>query len=137
MSEGPLTFLVVDDSSTSRLLTSRILEKKFNCRVLQAEDGMEGIEIATKENLDLIITDYNMPHVDGLGLIEAVRKKSPLNQMVPIILISAYLDEAPFDPEINQNLLFIKKPVTPDTLVRYSNMSLAMERKDKKPNLEK
>ena len=56
--------LIVDDSPMTRSLLSRQL-KRFGSRVTHAKDGQEGLEIALSETFDLIISDVNMPRMDG------------------------------------------------------------------------
>ena len=69
-----LTVLTVDDSRTMRdLLKAALLDAGFT--VIQAEDGVHGLEVlqANARTPDVIVTDINMPRMDGFGFIEAVR----------------------------------------------------------------
>ena len=75
--------LVVDDDEDVRLLLHTLLEGRGHA-VTEAEDGEKGIE-ATSENTDLIITDIQMPKVEGLDLILVLKKRYP---ELPIIAIS-------------------------------------------------
>ena len=68
-----LTVLTVDDSRTIReMLRMALADAGF--RVLQAEDGVHGLEVLTGEAPDVIVTDINMPKLDGFGFIESVRR---------------------------------------------------------------
>ena len=80
--------LIVDDSISSRLMTRSLLEKQF-LNVIEAIDGKDGL-LKLKENSDisLIVTDYNMPNMDGLEFISKVREKYSRHDL-PIIGISA------------------------------------------------
>ena len=83
------TILVVDDSPTVvKFLSFSLKEKGYD--VLTARDGMDALEKMSnlEKNVDLIITDLNMPNLDGYGLIEAVRE-SPDHQETPIIILSS------------------------------------------------
>ncbi|MEE9441159.1 MAG: response regulator [candidate division Zixibacteria bacterium] len=87
------TVLVVDDSRTIVKFVSFSLKNRgFN--VLTASDGMDAIEkISTHATpVDLIITDLNMPNVDGYELISTLRKNSKY-QEIPIIILSSEEDE--------------------------------------------
>ncbi len=64
--------LVVDDSITSRSLERSILEA-HGYRVRVAVDGLEALELLRAEKADLIITDIQMPRMDGFGLVEALK----------------------------------------------------------------
>ena len=83
------TILVVDDSPTVvKFLSFSLKGKGYN--VLTARDGMDALEKMSnlEKNVDLIITDLNMPNLDGYGLIEAVRG-SQEHQETPIIILSS------------------------------------------------
>ena len=88
-----LTALVVDDSSTSRAIYKNLLGN-YQLKVLEASDGKEALEIIKDSKMDngnaisLIITDYDMPNMDGCEFIREVRKEYPKDKMV-IIGVSA------------------------------------------------
>lgn len=68
-----LKALVVDDSRLFRLHLTKLL-KNLNLQVLEAEDGRQALDVLRREgDVSLVVTDYNMPHLDGFGLIEELR----------------------------------------------------------------
>ncbi len=79
--------LVVDDSITSRSLERSILEA-HGYRVRVAVDGLEALEMLRVEKADLIITDIQMPRLDGFGLVEALKADSRLKG-IPVIIVSS------------------------------------------------
>jgi two-component system chemotaxis sensor kinase CheA len=79
--------LVVDDSITSRSLEKSILEA-HGYRVRLAVDGIEALEMLHVEKADLIITDIQMPRMDGFALVEALKADSRLNK-IPVIIVSS------------------------------------------------
>jgi len=87
--------LVVDDSITSRSLEKSILEA-HGYRVRTAVDGIEALEMLRFEKADLIITDIQMPRLDGFGLVEALKADSKWKD-IPVIIISSL--EQPEDRE--------------------------------------
>jgi two-component system chemotaxis sensor kinase CheA len=87
--------LVVDDSITSRSLEKSILEA-HGYRVRVAVDGLQALEMLRVEKADLIITDIQMPRLDGFGLVEALKADPRLNQ-IPVIIVSSL--ERPEDQE--------------------------------------
>ena len=108
------TILTVDDSRTMRDMLSLALSGSGHT-VIQADDGVHGIEVLEKAGLvDVIITDINMPRMDGYGFIEHVRRGS-VNRMTPILVLTTESEPAkkmrardavatgwivkPFDPE--------------------------------------
>jgi two-component system chemotaxis sensor kinase CheA len=87
--------LVVDDSITSRSLERSILEAQ-GYRVRVAVDGLQALELLRAEKADLIITDIQMPRLDGFGLVEAL-KADPGLKGIPVIIVSSL--EQPEDQE--------------------------------------
>jgi two-component system, chemotaxis family, sensor kinase CheA len=79
--------LVVDDSITSRSLERSILEAN-GYRVRVAVDGLEALELLRVEKADLVITDIQMPRMDGFGLVEALKSDSRLKG-IPVIIVSS------------------------------------------------
>jgi CheY-like chemotaxis protein len=82
--------LVVDDDEGVRLFLSVILSEE-GCRVLSAPDGVEGQKILRTQPVDLLISDYNMPRMNGLDLISWSRLRLP---EVPAVLVTGQEDSA-------------------------------------------
>lgn len=83
--------LTVDDSRTMRdMLNLALVNAGY--RVTQAVDGMHGLEMLRAETMpDVIVTDINMPKLDGFGFIEAVRKDARL-RAIPILVLTTEND---------------------------------------------
>ncbi len=79
--------LVVDDQNSVRQMTRMTLEELGFRHIHEAENGVQAMETASLQPLDLIISDYNMPEMDGLGLLRAVRGH-PVARKVPFILLT-------------------------------------------------
>jgi two-component system, chemotaxis family, sensor kinase CheA len=90
-SQGVSVILVVDDSYTSRTLEASVIESMGH-RVLQAADGMDGLRILRNEPVDLILSDIEMPRLDGFGFLTEVKKSDKLRD-IPFILISSLEDQ--------------------------------------------
>lgn len=80
------TILIVDDSPLDRRLVAGLLGHVAGWRILLANDGSEALVTVMKETPDLIITDLQMPEVNGLELVSAIRRKYP---QIPVILMTA------------------------------------------------
>ncbi len=91
---GPL-LLVVDDSVTTRTLVSGILTSQ-GYEVLLAQDGQEGLELSRTPGLALVVSDYQMPVMDGLEFLEQFRG-DPLTAKMPFILLTSIDDVATFE----------------------------------------
>ena len=84
--------LVVDDQNSVRQMTRMTLEEIGFRHIHEAEHGLQAMEIASLQPLDLIISDFNMPEMDGLGLLRAVRGH-PVVRKVPFILLTGRGDK--------------------------------------------
>ena len=80
------TFLVVDDSPMDSLLAGKLLSKIEHSNIIYARNGIEALELVEKLKPNLILTDLQMPEMDGLELVDAVRRRFP---SVPTILMTA------------------------------------------------
>lgn len=83
--------LIADDSSSVRKFVSFTL-KTMGFEVIAAEDGMDALEKLPQNDIRLIITDLNMPNVDGLELIRTIRQNEAYKN-IPIIVLSSIQDE--------------------------------------------
>lgn len=84
------TILTVDDSMSVRKFIALSL-KSGGYRVISAVDGMDALEILPKEKVDLVITDLNMPNVDGFELVRTIRDNTMYKDL-PIIILSSLAD---------------------------------------------
>ena len=82
--------LLADDSQTMRLFIKLFIKNLSGVRVTEAADGCDAIEKIREEEFDLIITDINMPHMDGLQLIRDIRG---MGLATPIIVLSTRGEE--------------------------------------------
>lgn len=79
--------LVVDDSPTTRTLQREILES-HGYQVVLAGDGLEALSVLKNQSVDLILTDLQMPRLDGFGLIQRLQAHSAWRQL-PVVLVSS------------------------------------------------
>jgi CheY-like chemotaxis protein/anti-sigma regulatory factor (Ser/Thr protein kinase) len=80
------SIIVVDDSAVDRRLAGSLLEQQHDCNVQYAADGKEALRHMTSRLPDLVLTDLQMPEMDGLELVAAVKRDYPF---VPVILMTA------------------------------------------------
>lgn len=78
--------LAVDDSATMRRLIEATLSPR-GFQVFLAEDGIEGLARLTEVDPHVVITDINMPRLDGFGVIEGVRR-SPTHAGIPVLVLT-------------------------------------------------
>lgn len=83
----PEKILIVDDEPDMLKLLSMILKERTPYEVTTTNNPVEAVELAKKGDYDLVITDLKMPGLDGLQLLEEVKKR---DEDVPVIIITAY-----------------------------------------------
>jgi len=81
------TCLVVEDSPMMRQLLVFALSRVKNLRVTEADDGVDGLRKLAAGRFDIILTDINMPIMDGLKLVKRVRS-DPMHKDTPVIIIT-------------------------------------------------
>ena len=80
------TIMTADDSASVRQMVAFTL-KQNGYEVIEAVDGMDALGKLNNQKVDMLITDLNMPKMDGIGLIKGVRGSS-LNRLIPIIMLT-------------------------------------------------
>jgi len=118
------TILLVEDFDDTRLMTKLWLTKK-GYRVVEAENGAEAVDLAKREQPDLIIMDMMMPGVDGLDATRQIREYQSL-QETPIVAVSAYgadqYRHKALDAGCNE---YVPTPFDPDALSKLIERLLA------------
>jgi CheY-like chemotaxis protein len=87
---GQTTVLVVDDAAVDRLKTGALIEQMPGWRALYAESGEDALAAIARARLRIVLSDLNMPKMDGLALVEEVHRLYPA---VPVVLLTAYGNE--------------------------------------------
>ncbi len=114
--------IVEDDPTTVQLI--EFLLKKNNFEVLIAYNGVEALQIAKKEKLDLILMDVMMPKMDGIEAIEKL-KKDENTRDIPIIILSALGQEMDVMRGLQAGASgYIVKPFSPQELLTEINTKL-------------
>lgn len=111
-----MKILVVDDDKTTRKMVSLILKSK-GYEVVTAENGMDGLQKLGLEQINLILTDMNMPYMDGIEFTKQVRA-NPETSHIPIVMLTTEADEEEkkraFDAGVDDYLV---KPATAEQIV--------------------
>ena len=86
---GPNTkFLVVDDFSTMRRIVRNLLKELGYTNVDEAEDGSMALSKLRTDNFDFVISDWNMPVMDGLTMLQTIRADPTLSKL-PVLMVTA------------------------------------------------
>lgn len=88
MADKNLRFLVIDDFATMRRIVRNLLKDLDFNNVEEAEDGMDALEKLRASPFDFVISDWNMPNMDGLQLLNEIRKDPNLSS-IPMLMVTA------------------------------------------------
>ncbi len=88
MSDKNLRFLVVDDFSTMRRIVRNLLKEIGFMNVEEAEDGAVALQRLQSGGIDFVISDWNMPNMDGLTLLQQIRASDALKAL-PVLMVTA------------------------------------------------
>ena len=109
--------LVVDDSATTRMLISLTLKKEGVYRIVEVSNGREAVDKLSNESVDCVLTDINMPQMNGLDLISYIRSQHR-EPKVPIIVITTQGEEEARDKGMAQGAnAYLTKPISGPKLV--------------------
>ncbi len=122
----PKILIIEDEAAIRRVLVKILSEENDTYHVEEAGDGLEGIEKIKKDDYDLVLCDIKMPKMDGVEVLEAVKKMKP---EIPIVMISGHGD---LDTAVNTMRLgafdYISKP--PDLNRLLNTVRNALDRKE-------
>ncbi|MEO0318123.1 MAG: hypothetical protein RL404_1800 [Pseudomonadota bacterium] len=88
MADPKTKFLVVDDFSTMRRIVRNLLKELGYANVDEAEDGAMALSKLKNETFDFVISDWNMPNMDGLEMLKNIRADAAIGKM-PVLMVTA------------------------------------------------
>ena len=118
------TILIADDSATMRAMLVAIVEAVGDYQIVEASSGFEALRLLPRDHVDLILTDINMPDINGLELISYLRN-NPNYKDIPVFIIST--EGSAKDIEKGKQLgadEYVVKPFSPATLQQLLNRYL-------------
>lgn len=118
----PMKVLIVDDSASMRKILANILSNIRDFDIIEAENGKDALGILANENIELIISDWNMPILDGIDLLRTVRKDAK-HRDIPFLMVTAEgLKEKVVEAEDAGATGFIHKPFSVETVTDALNL---------------
>ena len=119
--------LVVEDSPAMRQLVVYALSRLKTIQVVEASDGLEALKLLAQHRFDLVITDINMPILDGLKLTKRIRS-DPTMQRVPIVIITTESADEERDRAMALGAdAYIAKPIQAQQVIATVQRLLALE----------
>lgn len=111
-----IKILVVDDFKTMRKIIKNILTQLGFKNIIEADDGTTALELLKKQKVDLIISDWNMPKMNGLELLKSVRSDDNLKD-IRFIMVTAEAQKESVIEAIKHGVnQYVVKPFTPEIL---------------------
>jgi len=108
--------LVVDDFSTMRKIIKNILRQLGFTNIVEADDGSTAWETLNKDNIDFIVSDWNMPNMSGIELLRKVRASEEYAD-IPFLMVTAEAQQENIIEAVQAKVSnYIVKPFTPETL---------------------
>jgi two-component system chemotaxis response regulator CheY len=110
--------LVVDDSAAIRKILQRVLRQTGMAirTIAEAGDGQEALEVLKAQKVDLVLTDINMPKMDGLQFLAALRS-APQWSTLPVVMITTEGGEAKVSEAVRLGAVgYVRKPFTADQI---------------------
>lgn len=80
--------LIVDDSEVARRHTANLLQERHGLEIVEAADGFDALKVLAELSVELVICDYEMPRMNGLQLVQAIRARSNVNELPILVLTS-------------------------------------------------
>ncbi|MGH7846719.1 MAG: response regulator [Candidatus Binatia bacterium] len=117
--------LIVDDSETNRMLLQNTLAAQ-GMDVLEAEDGLQALDLLKREPVDAVISDILMPKMDGYRLCEAIRRSNQLHCFPFVVYSATYLSDSDHKLALRVGVdKFITKPAPAKELIQIIQEVLA------------
>ena len=118
-SASPRILVIDNDEGLAQAVATRLRSQGYAC--ITASNGEEGLSEYSLGEIDLIVTDLNMPALDGVGLIDRIRSGST----VPIIVMTGFSDQYKKELRKIPNVSVLQKPFETQALLDLVNLELA------------
>jgi two-component system chemotaxis response regulator CheY len=118
--------LIVDDSFPMRAVIKKIIKASgFDIgEFFEAGNGKEALQVMDQQWLDLVLTDYNMPDMNGLELLKAMKRSDTLAD-IPVVIVTTEKGDRRMEAFFNQGAVaYVKKPFTPEQIKAHLNRIL-------------
>jgi len=118
--------LIVDDSFPMRAVIKKVIKASgFDIgEFFEASNGKEALHVMDNQWLDLVLTDYNMPYMNGLELLKAMKRSDTLAD-IPVVIVTTEGGDQRVEEFLSQGATaYIKKPFTPEQIKSHLNRIL-------------
>lgn len=127
-----MKFLVVEDSPTARRLIITALKQMGYNSFEECEDGLQALNLLREKEFDILLTDWNMPNLNGIELATIVRNDEKLKSL-PILMLTTRSEKSDILKAVSTKINgYVAKPFTPDSLKQKLDPIVAMVIKRKR-----
>ena len=113
--------LIVDDFATMRRIVRNVLKQIGFTNMIEADNGKAALKVLKKENIDLILCDWNMPEMPGIELLKAIRSDDELKK-IPFVMVTAEAQKDNIIEAVKAGVSsYIVKPFTAETVTEKLN----------------
>ena len=114
--------LIVDDFATMRRIVRNVLRQIGFTNMVEADNGKAALKILKKENIDLILCDWNMPEMPGIDLLKTLRSENELKS-IPFVMVTAEAQKDNIIEAVKAGVnSYIVKPFTAETVSEKLNI---------------
>jgi two-component system chemotaxis response regulator CheY len=125
------SILIVEDSATMRsLLAASLEELEIPVKITEADSGFEALRYLPRDRFDLVVTDINMPDINGLELVSFIKKNDRYSS-IPLVIVSTERSDRDRDKGLGLGAdAYLVKPFEPETLRQVVRELLARPRRE-------
>jgi CheY-like chemotaxis protein len=110
--------LIVDDSLESRMLLGKILSKAFDTKIIEATQGKDALKIISEEKPDVVFLDYEMPVMNGIETLKAIRSHYT-SQELPVVMVTSHSEADILHELLSYKVsAYLVKPLSTDYVVK-------------------
>ena len=106
-----MNILIADDEPEILNILKEVIEDKFNCNVVKAENGLDAFLLCVENKYDFIITDFKMPYMNGGALIMALKTRKNFNIATPCLMLSGFITPELKNKLKTDHVYFMDKPM--------------------------
>ena len=118
-----MKILLVDDSRTIRNIQKNVLTQLGYTDMIEANDGVEAMQLLSQNQVDLVLVDWNMPNMDGITLVRKIRET---NKQLPLVMVTTEAEKSRVLEAIKAGVNnYVVKPFTAETLGEKITATLA------------
>jgi two-component system chemotaxis response regulator CheY len=116
-----MKILIVDDFATMRRIVRNVLKQIGFTNMLEADNGKAALKVLKKENIDLILCDWNMPEMPGIDLLKTLKSEDELKD-IPFVMVTAEAQKDNIIEAVKAGVnSYIVKPFTAETVSEKLN----------------